>query len=196
MNTISRKAKPQGIEVADRGPDGRLSGRTETHALASSGGIPNSHLPLVVMRGAIAPDPDDRAEPFERTFRANGWTGTWRNGIYPYDHFHSTAHEVLGVACGSGRVRFGGEGGPELEMAAGDIVVVPAGVGHMLIEERDRFLVVGAYADGLHWDIVRPTTRLLDAAKARIAAVPLPKADPVEGEGGALTRLWSEQTAP
>lgn len=158
--------------------------------------MPNNRLPLLVWRAAIAPDPDDRAEPFERTFRANGWTRSWRNGIYPYDHFHSTAHEVLGIASGSGRVRFGGEGGLELDLSVGDVVVVPAGVAHMLVEERDRFLVVGAYAGGLQWDIVRPSPRTLDPARERILLVPLPEADPLSGEAGCLTRLWVEPGAP
>lgn len=143
------------------------------------------------MRGAVAPETEDPAASFEEVFRANGWTGTWRNGIYPYDHYHSTAHEVLGIACGGARVRFGGEGGREVEVEAGDVIAIPAGVAHRLVDERDGFLVVGAYAAGRSWDIVRPRPGNLEPAQARIAVVPLPEADPVAGAAGPLLRLWT-----
>jgi uncharacterized protein YjlB len=158
--------------------------------------VPNSALPLVVMRAAIQPDAEDPAAAFEGSFRQNGWTGTWRNGIYPYHHYHSTAHEVLGVASGSARVCFGGEGGEEVEVAAGDVIVIPAGVAHCLVEERDGFLVVGAYAGGRHWDILRPRAASLEAARERIASVPLPDSDPVAGADGPLLGLWTGDLVP
>jgi uncharacterized protein YjlB len=154
------------------------------------GDAPNSHLPLVLMRGAIKPDPEDAPASFETCFRQNGWTGTWRNGVYPYHHYHSTAHEVLGVAAGSARICFGGEGGQVIEVASGDVIVIPAGVAHKLVEERDGFLVVGGYAGGRHWDILRPRATTLSAALERIAAVPLPESDPVSGADGELLTLW------
>jgi uncharacterized protein YjlB len=161
-----------------------------------AGDVPNSELPLVLMRAAVEPDPEDPPAAFEQSFRGNGWTGTWRNGIYPYHHYHSTAHEVLGIASGSALVCFGGEGGPEIEVAAGDVVVIPAGVAHCLLEERDGFLVVGAYAAGRHWDILRPRAASLEPALERIAAVPLPGSDPVSGAEGVLLRLWAGDLVP
>jgi uncharacterized protein YjlB len=158
--------------------------------------VPNSALPLVLMRAAIEPDPEDAPAAFEQTFRQNGWTGTWRNGIYPYHHYHSTAHEVLGVASGSARVCFGGEGGTEIEVSVGDVVVIPAGIAHCLVQERDGFLVVGAYAGGRQWDILRPRAASLGAALERIANVPLPDNDPVSGAGGVLLRLWTDDPVP
>ncbi len=148
------------------------------------------------MRAAIEPAAEDAPAAFEERFRQNGWTGTWRNGIYPYHHYHSTAHEVLGVASGSARVCFGGEGGSEIEVAAGDVIVIPAGVAHKLVEERDGFVVVGGYAGGRNWDILRPRAATLEAARQRIAAVPLPESDPVSGPDGVLLRLWTSDTVP
>jgi long-chain acyl-CoA synthetase len=56
-----------------------------------------------------------RVAPVE--LRRNGWSGTWRNGIYAFHHYHSTSHEVLGIAAGSAAVRFGGEGGATVRVA-------------------------------------------------------------------------------
>ncbi|HMN85705.1 MAG TPA: hypothetical protein PKA74_06930, partial [Bauldia sp.] len=75
---------------------------------ADDGDIPNSRLPLILYARAIDPAAGDPAEAFEALFAANGWPPAWRNGIYGFHHYHSTAHEVLGIARGSAEVRFGG----------------------------------------------------------------------------------------
>ncbi|PWU01062.1 MAG: hypothetical protein C5B51_23770 [Terriglobia bacterium] len=43
--------------------------------------------------------------------KASGWTGIWADTIYDYTHFHSNAHEVLGVAEGKVTLRLGGDEG-------------------------------------------------------------------------------------
>src|SRR5215210_3003861 len=164
---------------------------TDTFVFADDDLIPNNRLPLIVRRGAITPDKSDPAQSFERTFTANGWTGSWRDGIYDYHHYHSTAHEVLGIASGSATVRFGGEGGEIVGLTAGDVVVIPAGVGHALINECADLLVVGAYADGRDWDILRDDPHAIAAARQRIAQVPFPSADPIDSADGPLMKLWS-----
>src|SRR5712691_1271738 len=96
----------------------------ETYRFADDGIVPNNPaLPLVVYRGALA-ESGDRAGACEKMFAQNGWPGAWRNGIYADHHFHSTAHEVLGIARGNARVRLGGEGGPVVELNAGDVMVI------------------------------------------------------------------------
>src|SRR2546430_4111459 len=77
----------------------------ETYRFADDGIVPNNPaLPLVVYRGAL-PASGDRAGACERMFAEHGWPDSWRNGIYGHHHYHSTAHEVLGIACGNARVR-------------------------------------------------------------------------------------------
>ena len=165
--------------------------RPETFCFSDDGKVPNSPLPLIVPRGALTPGRDDPAQSFERMFARNGWTNSWRDGIFDYHHYHSTAHEVLGIAFGSVEVRFGGESGATLRLEPGDVVVIPAGVGHARIGQSDDLLVVGAYAGGRDWDIVRDSDPgAIGPARRRIAEVPLPAADPVDGESGPLMKLW------
>ncbi|HVL70873.1 MAG TPA: cupin domain-containing protein [Beijerinckiaceae bacterium] len=164
---------------------------TNTFVFEDDGLVPNSPLPLVVRQGAITPDSDDPPKSFERTFARNGWTNSWRDGVFDYHHYHSTAHEVLGVVAGSATIRFGGRAGETVGVSAGDVVVIPAGVAHARIQASDDFLVVGAYAGGRDWDLLREEAGALAAARERIAQVPLPEADPVDGPGGPLTKLWT-----
>jgi len=81
----------------------------ERHDLEPDGPFPNNpDLLLRVYRQAVKPDPGDPATTFEKLFVGNGWGGTWRNSIFPFHHYHSNAHEVLGIAAGHARVQFGG----------------------------------------------------------------------------------------
>ncbi len=166
--------------------------RPEAHRFADDGRIPNSPLPLLLYRGALGEDGGggDPAAAFERLFARHGWSGAWRDGIFPFHHFHSTSHEVLGVARGWAEVRLGGEGGAALRLAAGDAVVIPAGVGHKLEREGAGFLVVGAYPGGADWDVRRGDPAERGAVMANLARVPLPEQDPVRGGRGPLLEAW------
>jgi len=72
----------------------------ETYRFSDDGIVPNSPLPLVVYRAAL-PEGGDRAAACERMFAQHGWPDAWRNGVYGHHHYHSTAHEVLGIARGT-----------------------------------------------------------------------------------------------
>jgi uncharacterized protein YjlB len=163
------------------------------HHFADGGDIPNNRdLPLILYRQALADGGDDRAAAFERLFAAHGWGGTWRNGIYPFHHYHSTAHEVLGIASGTANVQLGGAKGETVELKAGDAVLIPAGVGHKRLAASPDLLVVGAYPHGQKWDLIRADDVVDGAAvRARIAAVPMPESDPILGSAGPLASLWA-----
>jgi uncharacterized protein YjlB len=157
--------------------------------LKDAGRFPNSRLPVLVHEAALSVS-EGIAGRFEELFEANGWTGSWRNGLYRVHHYHSTAHEVLGVYRGQVRVRLGGENGTHVTLRAGDVAVLPAGVAHKNESQSPDFAVVGAYPEGTSADLKYGKPGERPRADANIRAVPLPAADPVQGKGGALVRLW------
>ena len=152
--------------------------------------VPNNALPFLVYRGAINLDNAHPERTIESVFAGNGWGDMWRNGIYDYLHYHSTVHEVLGIAKGHARVRFGGDRGEELEVAAGDVAILPAGTGHQCLSASDDLSVVGAYPPGPKMQITRPTPENHANALETIPQVKLPKTDPVLGADGPMVRLW------
>lgn len=161
----------------------------QTFSFADDGAIPNSRLPLLVYRAALPAD----ADAIERVFAGNGWPPAWRWGVYPFHHFHSNAHEVLGVFRGAARILFGGPEGDALDVAAGDVVVIPAGVGHRRLSGSDDFQVVGAYPRGGERDLRRGEPGEIADVRWNVARVASPVSDPVAGPSGPLTRLWRPQ---
>lgn len=165
--------------------------KTRAIVFEDDGDVPNNPLALIVYPAAINPGAVDPATAFEALFRRNGWGGSWRNGIFPFHHYHSTAHEVLGIAAGEAVVRFGGEEGETLTVHAGDAVLIPAGVGHKRLSATPDLLVVGAYPGGQRADLMREGAEDKNGIRRRIAGVAVPGADPVAGETGPMAELWS-----
>jgi len=161
----------------------------ETLYFQDDGSIPNSKFPLLVYRKAFTATGDEGAAWLEQTFAANNWTNSWRNGIYPFHHYHSTSHEVLGVYSGSALVHLGGEKGKKVKIQAGDIIVIPAGVGHKNLES-ENLGIVGAYPDGRSWDIMRGEPGERPKADQNIAAIPFPATDPLQGKSEGVPKIW------
>jgi uncharacterized protein YjlB len=160
----------------------------ETFLFADDGAIPNSRLPLLIYRAAVPSDPD----VIEKIFTANRWLPVWRSGVHDFHHFHGNTHEALGVASGEATVVFGGPTGHELHIGAGDVVVIPAGVGHCNVIQSPDLLIVGAYPDNApqpdqYWGKASEH----DTTSKIIAAVPVPATDPVIGADGPLCRVWT-----
>jgi uncharacterized protein YjlB len=145
--------------------------------------VPNNTLAVLVYRGVLAPNAPEKAKLFRERFRDNGWTGLWTDTIYDYTHFHSNAHEVLGIAEGRVNLRLGGEAGALLRLKAGDMVILPAGVGHRRVGDDKGLEVIGAYPRGQsHYDMKRKGRR--------VPKVALPSTDPFFGADGPLVRAW------
>lgn len=162
-----------------------------SQALKDDGIFPNNPAhPLVLYKKAVRIINGNGASIIEEIFHENKWGRSWRNGIYPFHHYHSTSHEVLGVYKGEARVQFGGEEGPILAVASGDVVIIPAGVAHKNINSSHDFRVVGAYPAGQSWDMNYGKEGERPAADRNIASVPDPGTDPVYGRESPLLELW------
>jgi uncharacterized protein YjlB len=162
----------------------------EDYLFVDDGHVPNNpRLPLLVYRGALESG-GGAAASYVARFDRNGWPGAWKNGVYSHHHYHSSAHEVLGIAAGWVRVKLGGEEGQTVELRAGDVVVIPAGVAHKNEGASPDLLVVGAYPRGQSPDMCSPGARDHARAVSQIAAVPLPDDDPVHGPSGPLLERW------
>jgi uncharacterized protein YjlB len=161
------------------------------HLLAPDGGIPNHpRWPLLLYNGAVALSGSDPAAIFEDLFGRNRWPAAWRNGVFPFHHYHADSHEALGIYSGEVTVQFGGDNGVTLHARPGDVIVLPAGTGHKKLDSRGALGVVGAYPEGSRPSTTMPP--LLRGAKSlpKIERVPLPACDPVHGAGGPLFRHW------
>ncbi len=165
--------------------------KAETFQFADDGDIPNNPLPLIVYRGALAPE-GDVAAAFEARFSGNGWGRMWRSVVFPFHHYHSNTHEVLGIAAGRLTLRMGGEAnGATIEAATGDALLIPAGVGHKRLSDATGLVVVGGYPPGAPaYDLWREGAEEKDRIRVRIAGVPLPKTDPVGGGSGPVFEVW------
>jgi len=162
----------------------------EQYFFKDDGKIPNSKYPVLIYRDVHKGKGDEAAAWYSDLFEKNGWTKSWRDSIYTFHHYHSTAHEVLGVYNGHALVQLGGEQGEQIDIKAGDVIVIPAGTGHRKISSDDDFSVVGAYAAGRDWDVLRGETRERPQADKNINALPLPAADPLLGASRGLVKLW------
>ena len=162
----------------------------EEFLFKDDGMFPNSALPLLLYRQAFTAEAEDLASVIEQRFAENDWTNSWRNGVYSFAHYHSTTHEALGVYCGSATLRLGGERGKNVEVHAGDVIVIPTGVAHRKMGSSENFGVVGAYPDGREWDLLRGRPGERPQADQNIAALPIPDNDPIYGLEGPLRQIW------
>src|SRR5262249_19560673 len=173
---------------------------TEPLALmfGEDGSLPNNpRLPLLVYRGAIDLSLGPSAERVvESTFGANGWGDMWRNGIFPYVHYHSMIHEALGIARGRAKVRFGGAAGKILRLAPGDVPVAPAGPRPPRPGATPGLCFSAAYPRRGSYDLGRGGRAEHAKALEPTPQVPLPDSDPVYSTAGPLTPLGGGATVP
>ncbi|MGV7118769.1 cupin domain-containing protein [Paenibacillus kyungheensis] len=161
----------------------------QTYYFEANHGIPNHPtLPVLLYPQALQAKPTDT----ESIFNQNHWLNSWTNGVFNYHHYHSNAHEVLGVISGEVTVQLGGEEGQLFTMYAGDVVVLPAGTGHKRISASPDFRIVGAYPEGISYNTrtATKTEKEHATALAEISHVPLPKMDPIYGSQGPLLQYW------
>ena len=148
--------------------------------------IPNTSVqskPLMVYHKAFNASASELSKLFEK---AGAVVPQWTYGMYNFTHYHSTTHEVLGVISGRATLCFGGELNPdrfEHTVESGDLIIVPAGVGHRRLDDGGAFKMVGAYPPHKHWDMCygRPGE---EANLKNIANQPWFQLDPLYGKDG------------
>ncbi|MCC9166181.1 cupin domain-containing protein [Pontibacter harenae] len=155
--------------------------------------IPNNTILPLLLYQQVFSSSENLESQFKKAFEGNGWSGTWVNGVFNYHHYHSTAHEALGVLAGSATIMLGGPDGEEVTLKAGDLAVLPAGTGHCCKSASPDFKVMGAYPKGQENYDICTVDDDVEEKKQNIAQVALPAADPVGGKAGPLMKLWGQQ---
>ncbi|OKL63974.1 hypothetical protein UA08_00809 [Talaromyces atroroseus] len=127
---------------------------------------PNTSIqdkPLLIYRAVFKRDVCSASHVSALLKRMDVVVPQWQYTMYTQSHFHSTTHEVLSVVSGRARLCFGGEENPhrvEPVVEAGDVIIVPAGVAHRLLEDQSGatsstagFSMVGSYPKGKERDM-------------------------------------------
>lgn len=158
-----------------------------------SGGVPNNKLPVMIYHRVIPSNVVDNADYLEHLFRSNGWPPQWRYPVYTFTHFHSNTHEALGVFAGTARLQLGGENGKIIEVKVGDVLLLPAGIGHKQISADEEFMLVGAYPPEMKADLCHDEPAQLAVRTKAVIAVPLPDTDPVTGHSEGSMLAWHKK---
>jgi uncharacterized protein YjlB len=152
------------------------------------GRIPNTSLqskPLLIYHSAF--EGGSQSDISRHLEKVGAVKPQWTYSMYPTSHYHSTTHEVLSVVAGKAKLCFGHEDNPERfepMVSKGDVMVVPAGVSHRLLEDVDGgFTMVGAYPPGKEWDMCYGKAVEEDRAE-NIKKLGWFSKDPIYGESG------------
>lgn len=164
----------------------------ERYAFSGNGRVPNSRLPALIYRNVIR----GTTPEFEETLRTNGWPPDWHSalGMYPRHHFHSDTHELIAVTRGEMTAILGGHDGKSVRLRQGDVVVIPAGVGHLGTAITDDLRLTGSFPEGFgvhDFRLCRPDEYSELAAVAE--RVPVPAYDPIYGPSGPLPTIWRDR---
>ncbi|RYZ42635.1 MAG: hypothetical protein EOP49_28230 [Sphingobacteriales bacterium] len=166
----------------------------EIYNLRDDGVIPNSKYPVIVYHGVLDATCEAAADFLQSKFEKNGWSNSFRWRVYNYHHYHTNTHEVLGVYAGNALLQLGGSKGEKLQVRVGDVIVLPAGTGHISLSHSDDFAVVGAYPGGIEPDLIRLEDQRPEGVSEKVDSVPVPEHDPVYGElANGLVHSWKER---
>jgi uncharacterized protein YjlB len=85
----------------------------------------------------------------------------------------------------------GGGKGEIVTVEVGDVIILPAGVGHYSVDNSVDYKFVGGYPNGVDWNL-KFSLKMEDSQSilAEIATIPLPDKDPIFGINGPLLTYW------
>jgi uncharacterized protein YjlB len=154
--------------------------------------FPNSKLPVLIYQKVLnLPNPKKKAVlTIRKIFSRNGWSNSWSNGIYDFHHYHSNTHECMAICFGKADVILGGPKGKKIKLEQGDLIILPAGVGHKCVKASEDFMCVGAYPQGKDYDTNLGKKIELEKALSNIKNLSQPSEDPIFGKLGFLKTYW------
>jgi uncharacterized protein YjlB len=154
--------------------------------------FPNSKLPILIYSKALnLPEEDVEIIPtVQKIFSRNGWSNSWSNGIYDFHHYHSNTHECMAICEGDAEIILGGPKGKKIKISSGDVIILPAGVGHKCLKSSKDFKCVGAYPQGKDYDLNLGKSKEFEKALYNIKNLGNPSKDPVFGKLGFLKTYW------
>ncbi|WVQ85747.1 hypothetical protein IAT38_007914 [Cryptococcus sp. DSM 104549] len=179
-------------------PNPLSSLRVSSHQIPAWASFPNTslhHLPILIYHSAYPASLS--ASSVESHLSSVGVVRpAWRFSMYRQHHYHSTTHEVLVVTSGAARLCFGGPpekantGRVEVVAEKGDVMVVPAGVGHALLEDKGGFEMVGSYPVGAaSWDKCTGSPGEKERVWGGIEKLNWFERDPVYGDEGPVLKV-------
>ncbi|WVF71022.1 hypothetical protein IAT40_005818 [Kwoniella sp. CBS 6097] len=178
------------------------------HQIPAYQHFPNTSLrpyPLMVYKRAFDPSSSHFSpSAIESHLKSVGVVEpAWRYTMYKQHHYHSNTNEVLVVSSGKARLCFGGskdnDHRVEINAEKGDAIIIPAGVGHALLQEiehenGERYQMVGSYpTESANWDMCTGEKGDEKNGKWRnIKGVGWFERDPIYGDEGPILALVKE----
>ncbi|MEJ2880456.1 hypothetical protein [Pedobacter sp. GR22-6] len=171
-----------------------MESKAEIYNFTDDGTIPNSKYPVIVYHTRLDLEDKTAADFLENRFAENGWSNAFRWRVYDFHHYHTNTHEVLGVYAGNAILQLGGPEGEKLEVHPGDVIILPAGTGHISLRHTEDFAVVGAYPGGEEPDLIKLSDQRPEGVCEKVDGIPVPENDPYFGSGpDGLLQSWTER---
>ena len=158
--------------------------------LGENGNFPNnSTLPVLFYKNVLK---QTQTGDVKKLLSQNQWEKAWVDKIYPFHHYHSNTHEVLGICEGRCDVELGGPNGYFLQLERGDVLILPAGVSHRNIRSTENLTVVGAYPSNIvpTYNMQFGKTHERPKVDSEIKKTSLPDTDPIFGNYGLIFHYW------
>ena len=168
----------------------------DQYRIKDNGVFPGNELPVLHYKKVLRLPWFFPSRYARKIMESHGWTNTWRNGIYTYDHYHSNTHEAMAVISGHTTLLLGGENGTQLTLQKGDVIVLPAGVAHRNRGRMKDVICVGAYPEGKDFDMNYGHAGERPTADKNIAAVTVPAKGPLYGKADPLIAIWKNHKKP
>jgi uncharacterized protein YjlB len=168
----------------------KIMQQPQQYFLNDNGIFPNNILPVLYYPNALRLPSLFSSRYAKNIFEKNGWSNTWRNGIYTYHHYHSVTHEAMAIIRGKTRIQLGGDDGVELTVQKGDVLIIPAGVAHKNLGNEKDAIAIGGYPRGKDYDMNYGKPGERPGTDNKIKKLSVPSTDPLLGKANGVPKIW------